>query len=139
MQVGFRYGSLVEDYYTGYRLQCEGWRSIFCRPDREAFLGDIPISLNDVLSQNKRWAIGLLEVGFSKYNPVTFGTMAIGPLMALSYAHYAFWPIWSLPITIYGFVPQLALLINLPIFPKVHGIYFILFIYIPSCLLVHYE
>ncbi|KAG6389687.1 hypothetical protein SASPL_151160 [Salvia splendens] len=23
-KIGFRYGSLVEDYYTGYRLQCEG-------------------------------------------------------------------------------------------------------------------
>ncbi|KAJ9706222.1 hypothetical protein PVL29_001661 [Vitis rotundifolia] len=129
-KVGFRYGSLVEDYYTGYRLQCEGWRSRFCQPDREAFLGDIPISLNDVLSQNKRWSIGLLEVGFSKYSPVTFGTVAMGPLMALSYAHYAFWAIWSVPITIYGFLPQLALLINLPIFPKVSDPWFILYAFL---------
>ncbi|MBD4784890.1 hypothetical protein GUG12_13895, partial [Xanthomonas citri pv. citri] len=33
-QLGFRYGSLVEDYFTGYRLQCEGWESVFCHPSR---------------------------------------------------------------------------------------------------------
>lgn len=117
--MGFRYGSLVEDYYTGYRLQCEGWQSVFCNPQRPAFLGDIPISLNDVLSQNKRWSVGLLEVAFSKYNPITFGVRAMGPLMALAYGHYAYWPMWSIPITIYAFLPQLALLNRTPIFPKV--------------------
>nr|GFD59074.1 cellulose synthase-like protein G3 [Tanacetum cinerariifolium] len=24
-ELGYRYGSLVEDFYTGYRLQCIGW------------------------------------------------------------------------------------------------------------------
>ncbi|KAK8493773.1 hypothetical protein V6N12_017871 [Hibiscus sabdariffa] len=47
-KMGFRYGSLVEDYYTGYRLQCEGWKSVFCNPERAAFLGDVPITLVDV-------------------------------------------------------------------------------------------
>ncbi|KAF5190021.1 Cellulose synthase-like protein g3 [Thalictrum thalictroides] len=61
-KIGFRYGSLVEDYYTGFILQCEGWRSVLCDPDRAAFLGDVPINLNDVLSQVRRWAVGLLEV-----------------------------------------------------------------------------
>lgn len=118
-QMGFRYGSLVEDYYTGYRLQCEGWKAIFCNPSRPAFLGDIPITLNDALSQNKRWCIGLLEVAFSKYNPVSFGSRAMGPLMGLSYAHYAFWPILSIPITIYTFLPPIALMNGVSIFPKV--------------------
>ncbi|XP_028117505.1 cellulose synthase-like protein G3 isoform X2 [Camellia sinensis] len=61
-KLGFRYGSLVEDYYTGYRLQCEGWKSVFCHPNRAAFLGDVPITLNDALSQTKRWCVGLLEL-----------------------------------------------------------------------------
>ncbi|GMQ05849.1 hypothetical protein CsSME_00050697 [Camellia sinensis var. sinensis] len=60
--LGFRYGSLVEDYFTGYRLQCEGWKSVFCHPNRAAFLGEVPITLNDVLSQTKRWCVGLLEL-----------------------------------------------------------------------------
>ncbi|CAA0820424.1 Cellulose synthase-like protein G2 [Striga hermonthica] len=109
-KIGFRYGSLVEDYFTGYQLQCEGWRSIFCNPSRTAFLGDVPISLFDVLIQNQRWSVGLLEVGFSRYSPISFGVKAMGVLMAQSYAHYAFWPIWAIPITIYAFIPSLCLL-----------------------------
>lgn len=89
-KIGFRYGSLVEDYYTGYRLQCEGWKSIFCHPKKVVFYGDTPINLVDVLNQVKRWAIGLLDVAFSRYNPMTFGAQAMGPLMGLAYAHYAF-------------------------------------------------
>ncbi|CAK9147464.1 unnamed protein product [Ilex paraguariensis] len=118
-KMGFKYGSLVEDYNTGYRLHCEGWNSVFCHPDRPAFLGDIPISLNDVLSQTKRWSVGLLEVAFSKYCPLTFGARAMGNIRALCFAHYAFWPIWSIPISTYAFLPQLALLNNVSIFPEV--------------------
>lgn len=69
VQIGMRYGSLVEDYFTGYCLQSEGWRSIFCNPERAAFVGDAPISLVDVLSQNKWWGTGPLQVAFSKYCP----------------------------------------------------------------------
>ncbi|KAF8380023.1 hypothetical protein HHK36_027492 [Tetracentron sinense] len=129
-EMGFRYGSLVEDYYTGYRLQCEGWKSVFCHPDRAAFFGDVPINLDDVLNQNKRWSIGLLEVGFSKYSPVTFGTWCMGPLMGLSYAHYAFWGIWSIPITTYAFLPQLALLTGVSMFPKVSDPWFYLYVFL---------
>ncbi|XP_050227415.2 LOW QUALITY PROTEIN: cellulose synthase-like protein G3 [Mercurialis annua] len=118
-KIGFKYGSLVEDYYTGYRLQCEGWRSVFCHPKRAAFLGDAPISLLDLLSQQKRWSVGLLEVGFSKYSPITFGISSMGPLMGLGYAQYSFWPSWSIPIIVYSFLPQLALLNKVYIFPKV--------------------
>ncbi|WMV44072.1 hypothetical protein MTR67_037457 [Solanum verrucosum] len=117
-KMGFRYGSLVEDYYTGYRLQCEGWKSVFCNPKRPAFLGDIPISLYDVVSQNKRWSVGLLEVAFSKYSPLTFGVQSMGLVMAHCYSHYAFWPIWSIPLTLYAFIPQLTLLNGVTIFPK---------------------
>ncbi|KAK9059347.1 hypothetical protein SSX86_021967 [Deinandra increscens subsp. villosa] len=118
-QLGFRYGSLVEDYFTGYKLQCEGWESIFCHPSRSAFLGDVPISLVDAIGQAKRWAIGHLDVFFSKYNPLVFGTRRMGFVMGLCYAHNVFWPIWSIPIIIYSFLPQIALLNGLYIFPKV--------------------
>ncbi|XP_030454109.1 cellulose synthase-like protein G3 [Syzygium oleosum] len=129
-KVGFRYGSLVEDYNTGYMLQCEGWRSAFCHPKRAAFLGDAPICLIDVVNQNKRWAVGLLEVGFSKFSPVTYGIRSMGLLMGLSYAHYAFWPLWSIPITIYAFLPQIALINGLSIFPKVSEPWFLLYIFL---------
>ncbi|GER56259.1 cellulose synthase-like protein [Striga asiatica] len=128
--LGFRYGSLVEDYYTGYRLQCEGWQSIFCNPSRPAFLGDVPISLLNVLNQNRRWSIGLLEVAFSKYSPLTFGIKSMGILMGQSYAHYAFWPIWAFPITVYAFIPSLTLLHGIPIFPKVDEPTFLLYLFL---------
>ncbi|KAK4490817.1 hypothetical protein RD792_001532 [Penstemon davidsonii] len=129
-KMGFRYGSLVEDYYSGFRLQCEGWHSIFCNPSRPAFLGDVPINLIDVLSQNKRWSIGLLEVGFSKFSPLTFGIRAMGILMGQSYAHYAFWPVWFFPITTYAILPSLALLNAIPIFPEVYEPWFFLYIFL---------
>ncbi|XP_039166803.1 cellulose synthase-like protein G3 [Eucalyptus grandis] len=127
-KVGFRYGSLVEDYYTGLKLQCEGWRSVFCHPERAAFLGNAPICLIDVLNQNKRWAIGLLEVAFSKFGLITYGIQSMGLLMGLSYAQYSLWPMWSVPITVYAFLPQIALLNGLSIFPKVSEPCFLLYI-----------
>ncbi|XVF12935.1 hypothetical protein REPUB_Repub08aG0162800 [Reevesia pubescens] len=129
-KIGFRYGSLVEDYYTGFRLKCEGWRSIFCYPERAAFLGDVPFNLLDNLAQNKRWAIGLLEVGFSRYSTITFGVKAMGLFMGLGYSYYAFWPILSIPITTYSFLPQLALLNGVSIFPKVSEPWFLLYMFL---------
>ncbi|KAJ6415024.1 hypothetical protein OIU84_003925 [Salix udensis] len=117
-KIGLRYGSLVEDYYTGFRLHCEGWKSVFCNPERPAFFGDVPTGFIDALNQQKRWAVGLLEVAFSKYSPATYGVRTMGPLMGLGYAQAAFWPIWSIPITTYAFLPQLALLNKVYIFPK---------------------
>ncbi|XP_073026127.1 LOW QUALITY PROTEIN: cellulose synthase-like protein G3 [Primulina eburnea] len=129
-KIGFRYGSLVEDFYTGYRLHCEGWRSIFCNPERPAFLADNPISLNDMITQQKRWAVGLFEVAFSKYSPLTFGTRFLGPLMTHCYCYYAFGPMMSFPITIYAFLPQLTLLNNISIFPKVSDPWFFLYVFL---------
>ncbi|KAA0044945.1 cellulose synthase-like protein G3 [Cucumis melo var. makuwa] len=127
-KLGFKYGSLVEDYFTGYRLLSEGWRSLFCNPKRAAFYGDVPITLLSVLNQTKRWCIGLLEVSFSKYNPITYGVKSIGLLMGLSYAHYASWPFWSIPVIVYSFLPQLALISGTQIFPKVWDAWFVVYI-----------
>ncbi|XP_074321739.1 cellulose synthase-like protein G3 [Silene latifolia] len=128
LELGFRYGSLVEDYFTGYRMQCEGWKSIFCHPERPAFFGDYPVTLIDVLGQCKRWSIGLLDVLCSKYNTLTFGFRRLGLVMCLSYTHNAFWPILSIPFTFYIFIPQLALLNGISIFPKVSEAWFYLYI-----------
>ncbi|PON68985.1 Cellulose synthase [Trema orientale] len=129
-KIGVRYGSLVEDFFTGYLLQCEGWKSIFCNPDKTAFYGDAPISLVDVLNQNKRWAIGNLDVSFSKYCTITFGSRSMGLLMGLGYSHYAFWSIWSIPVAVYAFLPQLALLNGVTIFPKISEPWIILYLFL---------
>ncbi|XP_010661855.1 cellulose synthase-like protein G2 [Vitis vinifera] len=77
-----------------------------------------------------RWSVGLLEVAFYRYSPITFGVKSINPLIGLCYAHYAFWPIWCIPITIYAFVPQLALLNCASIFPKASDPWFLLYIFL---------
>ncbi|KAK4489217.1 hypothetical protein RD792_005012 [Penstemon davidsonii] len=129
-KIGFRYGSLVEDFFTGFQLHCEGWKSIYCSPERPAFLSEMPIALNDVVTQTKRWSVGLLEVVMSKYNPLIFGTRFIGPLMAHCYSYYAFGPIWSFPIVVYSFLPQITMLNNISIFPKVSDPWFYLYIFL---------
>lgn len=119
VQIGFRYGSTSEDLFTGYRLKCEGWKGVLCKPHRAAFLGDVPITLLDLLTQCKRWSIGQYQVGFCKHSPLTFGIRSMGLLMGLSYSYYSFWGIWSIPVTLYAFLPQLALLNGVSIFPEV--------------------
>ncbi|KAJ6946039.1 hypothetical protein NC651_000958 [Populus alba x Populus x berolinensis] len=96
INIGYRYGSLVEDYFTGLRLHSEGWRSTFCNPDRPAFLGDAPVSLIDLLVQQKRWTVGVLEVVFLKCSLLTFGFRAMGPLAGLGCSMCAFYPIYSI-------------------------------------------
>ncbi|XP_010448628.1 PREDICTED: cellulose synthase-like protein G2 [Camelina sativa] len=129
-KIGFRYGSLVEDYYTGFMLHCEGWRSVFCSPTKAAFYGDSPKCLTDVVGQQMRWTVGLLEVTFSKYNPITYGFKSLSLLMSLAYCHYAFWPFWSIPLTVYGLLPQLALIYGVSVFPKVSDPWFWLYIFL---------
>ncbi|XP_042021467.1 cellulose synthase-like protein G3 [Salvia splendens] len=125
-KIGFRYGSLVEDYYTGYMLHCEGWKSVFCNPTRPAFLAEMPIALHDVVAQTKRWNVGLLEVALSKHSPLTFGRKYMGSFMAHCYSYYAFGPFWSIPIMFYAFIPQITMLNNISIFPKASNPWFFL-------------
>ncbi|XP_031498414.1 cellulose synthase-like protein G2 [Nymphaea colorata] len=130
--IGFRYGSLVEDFHTGYMLHSEGWRSAFYNPPEPSFLADFPMTLNDVLCQCKRWTVGLLEVSFSCFRcPLTFGLRHSASLIAaMSYAHYSFWPLWCIPITIYALLPQFTLLLGLPIFPKATDPWIFLYVYL---------
>ncbi|KAK4601248.1 hypothetical protein RGQ29_010706 [Quercus rubra] len=129
-EMGVKYGSLVEDSFTSYRLHCEGWKSVFCNPKRPAFLGDAPNILIDMLNQHKRWAIGLLEVVFSKFSPLTFGIRSMGLPMSLAYAELVCWAIWSIPITIYAFLPQVALINGISIFPKVSEPWFLFYVFL---------
>ncbi|KAF8087197.1 hypothetical protein N665_0595s0010 [Sinapis alba] len=129
-KIGLRYGSLVEDYYTGFMLHCEGWRSVFCRPQRDAFYGESPKCLTDVVGQQMRWSIGLLEMAFSRYSPFTYGFKLLGMLMGLGYSYYVFWPFCSIPHAVYGTLPQLALIHGVSVFPKSSDPWFWLYIFL---------
>ncbi|CAA0396308.1 unnamed protein product [Arabidopsis thaliana] len=127
-KIGFRYGSLVEDYYTGFMLHCEGWRSVFCNPKKAAFYGDSPKCLVDLVGQQIRWAVGLFEMSFSKYSPITYGIKSLDLLMGLGYCNSPFKPFWSIPLTVYGLLPQLALISGVSVFPKASDPWFWLYI-----------
>ncbi|CAH8314283.1 unnamed protein product [Eruca vesicaria subsp. sativa] len=129
-KIGFRYGSLVEDYYTGFMLHCEGWRSAFCRPQRVAFYGESPKCLADVMGQQMRWSIGLLEMVFSRYSTFTYGFKSLGMLMGLGYNYFTFWPFCSIPLTVYGILPQLAIICGVSVFPKSSDPWFWLYIFL---------
>ena len=86
----------LKTIFTGLRLHSEGWRSTFCNPDRPAFLGDAPVSLIDLLVQQKRWTVGVLEVVFLKCSLLTFGSRAMGPLAGPGCSMCAFYPIYSI-------------------------------------------
>ncbi|KAI3710653.1 hypothetical protein L2E82_40442 [Cichorium intybus] len=123
-EIGFRYGTLVEDIYTSFHLHCLGWQSVTCDPTRAAFRGNMPIALNDFLNQSNRWYMGMLQAALSKYSPMTYGMKFMNPLHALCYTHYLFRAFWSIPVLIYAFVPQLALVNATSIFPKVSDSWF---------------
>lgn len=117
--MGVRYGSLAEDMHTSYWMQVLGWTSVFADPDRPAFRGDTPITLNDALSQTRRWGIGQLQMGFTRRNPLIYGPKRFPLLMGMGYAYYTYWSLWAIPVVIYGLLPSLALAHQRPIFPPV--------------------
>ncbi|XP_068665681.1 cellulose synthase-like protein G3 isoform X2 [Aristolochia californica] len=130
LQLAHEVASCTYEQGTSWGTKIEGWKTVFCNPVRPAFLGDAPITLNDALSQNKRWCIGQLEVGFCKHNPLAFGTKHISLPMAFAYAYYSYWSLWSIPILSYGLLPQFTLLGHFPLFPKVLDPWFYLYAYL---------
>ncbi|OAY69861.1 Cellulose synthase-like protein G2 [Ananas comosus] len=141
-QVGFLYGSLVEDYFTGFHLHCRGWTSAYCDPPlRLAFLGNAPTNFHDTLMQHKRWMTGLLEVGVSKYCPLIFG-MRISSwrstLQSMCYAWLAFDALYAFPLLVYGIVPQLCFSKGVAVFPAASSSQFPIFaIVYASAMLQH--
>eukprot|EP00253_Pinus_taeda_P000831 PITA_00831 len=126
-EVGMIYGSVVEDVLTGFVIQCRGWKSIYCNPKRNAFLGSAPNNLIDTLIQQKRWAVGLLELVFSKFCPYVYGIGRTPIAQRMCYSFYSLWSLSSMYLLIYGLVPGLCMLRGLSLFPKASCSCFFLF------------
>ncbi|KAG2242793.1 hypothetical protein Bca52824_095366 [Brassica carinata] len=62
MEIGWIYGSVTEDILTGFKMHARGWRSIYS-----------PINLTDRLNQVLRWALGSVEILFSRHCPIWYG------------------------------------------------------------------
>ncbi|CAI0559210.1 unnamed protein product [Linum tenue] len=136
-EIGFRYESVVEDYFTGFMLHCKGWTSVYCTPSTPAFLGSSPTNLNDTLVQNSRWNSGLFEVVLSKFSPLIYGmSQKMSLLQTLCYGYCALQPLYSFPVWCLSTLPQLFLLNGKSLYPSVSSPWFMVFalIFISSSL-----
>ncbi|XP_047946237.1 cellulose synthase-like protein G2 [Salvia hispanica] len=137
-EVGYRYFSVVEDYFTGFNLHCEGWISVYFAPSRPCFLGSSPISLGETLVQNMRWFLGASQVALSRYSPLVYGAMRMSVLQSMAYAELACYAIHFLPVYILALLPQLCFLAGVPLYPQVSSPFFAVFVFVfVSSLLKH--
>ncbi|MQL98190.1 hypothetical protein Taro_030896 [Colocasia esculenta] len=138
VQIGFLYGTVAEDFYTGYHLHGRGWRSAYVYPPVPAFLGTAPTRVHETLIQNKRWASGLLGLAFSRFCPLTYGMLSKNSvLQCLCYASLAFKPLESLVILCYTTIPPLCLLKGIPLFPQATDRWFLVFASVYASSLCH--
>ncbi|TQD70064.1 hypothetical protein C1H46_044403 [Malus baccata] len=132
MQVGFLYGSVVEDYFTGFHLHCKGWISVFLNPKRPQFLGSGATNLDELLVQGTRWSSGLADVAISKFSPLIYGPFKTHTfLQSMCYAEIALFPIfYFLTLWCFAIIPQVCLLNGIPLYPEVSNTYFIVFSFV---------
>jgi cellulose synthase A len=121
MQLGWIYGSITEDILTGFKMHCRGWRSVYCMPKRAAFKGSAPINLSDRLNQVLRWALGSVEIFFSRHSPLLYGYKNgnLKWLERFAYINTTIYPFTSLPLLAYCTLPAVCLLTGKFIMPSV--------------------
>ncbi|WMV10180.1 hypothetical protein MTR67_003565 [Solanum verrucosum] len=108
-RMGWIYGSVMEDVVTGYRMHNLGWRSIYCITKRDAFRGSAPINLTDRLHQVLRWAIGSVEIFYSKNNAI-IASRKLKFLQRLAYLNVSIYPFTSFFLVVFCFLPALCLI-----------------------------
>ncbi|XP_016433906.1 cellulose synthase A catalytic subunit 2 [UDP-forming] [Nicotiana tabacum] len=127
-EVGWIYGSVTEDILTGFKMHCHGWRSVYCMPQRAAFKGSAPINLSDRLHQVLRWALGSVEILLSKHCPIWYGYGGgLKFLERFSYINSVVYPLTSIPLIVYCFLPAICLLTGKFIVPEISNYASILF------------
>nr|QBI56903.1 cellulose synthase A7 [Agave deserti] len=121
LELGWIYGSITEDILTGFKMHCRGWRSIYCMPKRPAFKGSAPINLSDRLNQVLRWALGSVEIFFSRHSPVWYGYKNghLKWLERFAYVNTTIYPFTSLPLLAYCTLPAVCLLTGKFIMPTI--------------------
>ncbi|CAH9079422.1 unnamed protein product [Cuscuta europaea] len=129
-EIGWIYGSVTEDILSGFKMHCRGWRSIYCMPLRPAFKGSAPINLSDRLHQVLRWALGSVEIFFSRHCPLWygFGGGRLRWLQRLAYINTIVYPFTSIPLVAYCSLPAICLLTGKFIIPTLTNVASILFL-----------
>ncbi|KAI6672791.1 hypothetical protein NL676_000697 [Syzygium grande] len=62
IKIDWTYGSMTKDIFTGLAIHVKGWRLLYCSPNPPAFGGYAPSGGPASMTQQKRWATGLLKV-----------------------------------------------------------------------------
>ncbi|CAN0914442.1 Cellulose synthase-like protein B3 [Linum grandiflorum] len=126
--VGWQYGSATEDVLTGLTIHARGWKSVTCIPTPLAFLGCAPTGGPSSLTQQKRWATGLLEILITNRSPlISVITAELLFRQCLGYVWISIWALRSIPELCYSFLPAYCLLTKSNFLPKVQdpGFYII--------------
>ncbi|XP_058112704.1 cellulose synthase-like protein E6 isoform X2 [Magnolia sinica] len=118
-EMGLKYGCPSEDLITGLAIQCRGWKSVYCNPDRKAFLGMSPTTLEQSLVQHKRWGEGQLQIFMSRYCPLIYGHGKIKLGLQMGYCNYNLWALNSFPTLYYVIIPSLCLAKGISLFPRI--------------------
>ncbi|XP_059628619.1 cellulose synthase-like protein B4 isoform X2 [Cornus florida] len=119
-QVGWLYGSTAEDMLTGLAIHRKGWRSAYCNPDPDAFLGCVPSTGPTSMIQQKRWATGLLEILISPRSPlIATLTGKLQLKQCIAYMCIQVWALRSIPELCYAALPAFSILTNSRFLPKV--------------------
>ncbi|KAI4335529.1 hypothetical protein L6164_014167 [Bauhinia variegata] len=129
-ELGWSYGSVASEALTGFKMHCRGWRSIYCMPKRSPFRGTAPINLTDRLNQVLRWAVGSMEILFSRHCPLLYGLKdgRLKGLQRVSYISSTVYPFSSIPLLVYCLLPAVCLLTGKFITPSVSTYASLLFI-----------
>ncbi|KAI3754359.1 hypothetical protein L1987_54141 [Smallanthus sonchifolius] len=110
-----------EDTLTGINIHGRGWKSAICSPDPLAFLGCAPSTYPSSLTQQKRWAIGLLEILFSDKNPILLTIKGnLWFRQALAYLWLCLWGVRSIPEICYASLPACCIITGSHFLPKVN-------------------
>lgn len=115
---------MTEDVITGLTIHKKGWKSTFPMPNPPAFLGCAPSGGPAAMTQQKRWATGLLEILVSDKSPI-FATLTdrLQFRMFLAYFWILSWGLGSIPELCYAALPAYCIIANSHFLPKVRRIY----------------
>lgn len=101
-------------------MHARGWRSIYCMPHPPAFKGSAPINLSDRLNQVLRWALGSVEILFSRHCPIWYGYEGrLKFLERFAYINTTIYPLTSIPLLLYCTLPAVCLLTGKFFIPQV--------------------
>ncbi len=106
---GFVTESLTEDYFTGIRLNAQGYRSVYLNEKLSAGLAADDISAH--ITQRLRWARGTLQAFFIRANPLTLPGLTLRQKLA-HLEGFIYW-ISSLPRISFLLIPLVLSLVGI--------------------------